>query len=141
MTVFFAICVLPLHCFYSRARLEIAKTLGHIVISPFGEVRFRHFFLADVITSMVKPLQDIGYITCFFNSSDWEDGTYPDYDNCSYLWSYAHTISFFPYWFRFMQCFNKYQETKLKAHLVNAGKYGSCLLIQLSAIWQQASLT
>jgi len=86
---------------------------------------------------MVTPLKDTGLVICFFATKDWEEGKLPDQGECGFLFNYTHIIAFFPYWFRFMQCFNKYNETKLKAHLINAGKYGSCLLIQLSAFWSQ----
>jgi hypothetical protein len=132
---FALICFLPVHCFYARARWALAQTLGNILISPFGLVRFRHFFLADVITSMVTPLQDVGLIICFFEKDNWK---LPTDDACKFTYNYAHIISFFPYWFRFMQCFNKYHETKLKVHLINAGKYFSCILIQVSAFWQSS---
>jgi hypothetical protein len=52
---FIVICCQPFHCFYMRARKQVLKTLWQIVISPFGIVRFRHFFLADVVTSMIGP--------------------------------------------------------------------------------------
>mmetsp|Transcript_1170 Transcript_1170/g.802 ORF Transcript_1170/g.802 Transcript_1170/m.802 type:complete len:84 (+) Transcript_1170:2124-2375(+) len=54
--LFLLICFNPFHCFYRQARVQLVKTMGHIVISPFGKVRFRHFFFADVLTSMVTPL-------------------------------------------------------------------------------------
>lgn len=78
LVVFCCICFLPLHCFYEKARWSLGKTLFNIVISPFGLVRFRHFFLADVITSMVTPLKDTGMVICFFATKDWEEGKLPD---------------------------------------------------------------
>lgn len=56
LVLFFALCLMPVHCFYFRGRVQLAKTLWNILIAPFGKVRFRHFFLADVITSMKGPL-------------------------------------------------------------------------------------
>lgn len=56
MVGFLALCLMPVHCFYLKGRVQLAKTLWHIIISPFGKVRFRHFFLADVITSMTGPI-------------------------------------------------------------------------------------
>lgn len=32
------------------------------MIAPFGYVRFKDFFLGDILTSMVKPLIDIYFI-------------------------------------------------------------------------------
>jgi hypothetical protein len=66
LVTFMLICFCPLHCFYLRTRKQIGKTLWHILISPFGLVRFRHFFLADVLTSMITPLQMLGVIYCFY---------------------------------------------------------------------------
>jgi len=36
--------------------------IGNIMLSPFGSVKFGDFFLADIITSAVLPLQDMGYV-------------------------------------------------------------------------------
>ena len=67
MIVFFAMCLAPFHFFYLRGRIQLAKTLWNIVISPFGKVRFRHFFLADIITSMVSPIQHCFNIICYYD--------------------------------------------------------------------------
>ena len=66
LVFFVAICIMPIHCFYFRGRVQIAKTLYNIIIAPFGKVRFRHFFLADVITSMTGPLQHLMIIACYY---------------------------------------------------------------------------
>lgn len=55
------ICLQPFNkCFHRNARYELLYTLWQIFKAPFGYVRFRDFFLADVITSMHTPLVDIG---------------------------------------------------------------------------------
>lgn len=63
---FVLICIQPFKIFYRRGRLSLLITLWNILISPFGQVKFRHFFLADILTSMTQPLRDLGYIGCFF---------------------------------------------------------------------------
>lgn len=72
--LFALICFCPLHCFYMRTRKHIWITMWHIIISPFGLVRFRHFFLADVLTSIVTPLQMLGVIECWYfgPGPDWK---------------------------------------------------------------------
>lgn len=35
-----------------------------------------------------------------------------------------------------MQCFNKYYETRVNAHLINAGKYMSSILIQFTNVFK-----
>lgn len=78
---FILICFAPFHCLYLRARKELLVVLYHIVISPFGLVRFKHFFLADIITSFVVPLKDVGYIVCFFFNGLWLQSDTPSPNN------------------------------------------------------------
>ncbi len=44
-------------------------------------------------------------------------------------------IAFLPFWFRLMQCFRRYYETKLVANLKNAGKYFTSMCVQGGAIF------
>ena len=67
LVIFTFLCIQPFHFFYRGGRIALAQTLWNILISPFGLVRFRHFFIADIITSFVQPLRDIGYVGCFFS--------------------------------------------------------------------------
>ena len=67
------VCFMPFHCFYLTARKQLARTLGNVFITPFGKVRFRHFFLADVISSMTAPLQHVFYITCYYKRKHYVD--------------------------------------------------------------------
>ena len=66
LLLFIFMCFQPFHLLFRRDRLSLAKTLGHIIISPFGLVRFRHFFLADVLTSIITPLQFNMIFYCYF---------------------------------------------------------------------------
>jgi hypothetical protein len=59
---FLIMCCNPFDCFYKTARKELAWTILQILIAPFGTVRFRDFFFADVLTSMTTPLKDMGFI-------------------------------------------------------------------------------
>jgi EXS family len=119
-----------------KARKEVIIVLYHIVISPFGLVRFKHFFLADVITSFVNPLKDIGLMAFFFINGNWLDSKFFTINDNYGLKLYTVIVPLLPFWFRFAQCIVRFRETNLKAHLVNAGKYFSCLLIQLSALFR-----
>jgi xenotropic and polytropic retrovirus receptor 1 len=58
--------LLPFHRFYLRARIALYKALFQIVIAPFGKVKFRHFFLADILCSLTLPLRDIGISLTYF---------------------------------------------------------------------------
>jgi hypothetical protein len=56
-----------------RSRAELLKTLWHIVIAPFGPVKFKDFFLADILTSMVPTLRDAILTVFLFASGQWYD--------------------------------------------------------------------
>mmetsp|Transcript_44354 Transcript_44354/g.43034 ORF Transcript_44354/g.43034 Transcript_44354/m.43034 type:complete len:151 (-) Transcript_44354:346-798(-) len=65
------ICFIPIHVFYLKGRKALGLTLLNILVTPLMEVRFRHFFLADVITSFGTPLKDLTYMTCYFFFPYW----------------------------------------------------------------------
>jgi hypothetical protein len=77
LLIFICLCFAPLHCFYMRARLDLVKVLWNIIISPFGIVRFKHFFIADILTSFVIPLKDLGFMSCFFFGTKWLSSILP----------------------------------------------------------------
>jgi hypothetical protein len=84
------------------------------VISPFGTVRFRDFFFADVITSMGQSLKDIGAIMVFFGCNVNGKDDDKDSECMTKSWIAANfkpnfliVCSFIPFWFRFWQCINK----------------------------------
>lgn len=137
LALFTLICFCPLHCFYLRTRKQIGKTLWHILISPFGLVRFRHFFLADVLTSMITPLQMLGVIYCFYLGPD-QDWKVPQKvkisTQCPGGNVYYIAMGFIPYWFRFLQCLNKRYYTGSYLHLLNAGKYFSDMLVPFAGL-------
>ena len=62
-------CVQPcFKCGYRTARYQLLITLIEIFKSPFGRVRFRDFFFADVLTSVGHTMQDFG-IAIFYITS------------------------------------------------------------------------
>ncbi|CDW91778.1 xenotropic and polytropic retrovirus receptor 1 [Stylonychia lemnae] len=128
--LFVLICFFPFHCFYLKARKNLLFVLINILISPFGIVRFKHFFMADIITSFINPLKDMGNVGCYFVRGLWEDSEETNNQNCPHLENYKITIAFIPFWFRLMQCFRRYHDTKVRAHLINGGKYFSSILVQ-----------
>ena len=124
---FFTIIFLPFDLFYWPLRKAIVQVLGHIIISPFGRVEFRHFFVADVITSLAKPLGDFYKSCCYVLTSSWKDNHMPA---CSHDALLLAIITGVPYVFRFFQCLNRYYYTREKfPHLYNAGKYLSGMFV------------
>jgi len=71
IAIFVIMCFLPIHINYLKSRIELGRTLLHIIASPFGKVKFKHFFLADILTSMTYTLKDMGSIVCFFVTGAW----------------------------------------------------------------------
>eukprot|EP00347_Sterkiella_histriomuscorum_P002512 403367865 len=136
LVIFILLCFQPFHFFYQRARLDLLIVLVHIFISPFGIVRFKHFFLADILTSFVNPFKDLGYMGCFYFNGLWKNSDLPGADLCPNVENYTLIIAFLPYWFRLAQCMRRYHDTKLKAHLINGGKYFSSILIQLANVFK-----
>jgi EXS family len=56
----------PLDMMQRPFRYELVYSFFHNLIAPFGLVRFKEFFLGDILTSMVRPLIDVYFIGCFF---------------------------------------------------------------------------
>jgi hypothetical protein len=54
---------------------------------------------------------------------------HPDIDSSLWLGVFLIFCGFCPYWFRCGQCLNKWYYSGVKAHLVNAGKYFSKLVV------------
>jgi hypothetical protein len=104
--------------------------MGQTLIAPFGRVRFRDAFFADVLTSLIKPLVDLEYIICLYSTGSWlaspdsATGVSTSLATCSSL---AHYITPFvcalPLWLRFQQCMRRYVDTRKRSpHLLNALK-------------------
>lgn len=69
--VFALLCFMPLHSFYLHSRKELGRTLLNIIAAPFGLVKFKHFFLTDILTSMSYTFRDLGSLVCFFATGTW----------------------------------------------------------------------
>jgi hypothetical protein len=93
--------LIPWHCFYKTARLEFFKIIWEVLISPFSVVRFKHFIVADLMTSFVNPFKDLGYSSCFFLHGLWFDSSMPTFNTCKGLEDYTYIVMFVPFWFRF----------------------------------------
>mmetsp|Transcript_18043 Transcript_18043/g.20204 ORF Transcript_18043/g.20204 Transcript_18043/m.20204 type:complete len:82 (+) Transcript_18043:1159-1404(+) len=58
LCTFFAVFLNPLPIFQSIIRFPTIVATFHCLYSPISEVRFLEFFVADVMTSLVKPFID-----------------------------------------------------------------------------------
>lgn len=108
-------CFQPLFkCGYRTARYQLAYTIWQIMISPFGLVRFRDFFFADVITSVPSSLTDISVALYFYLSAHFWRHERIDM-TALFIVVCSQVASFIPFWFRFWQCINKYYYASLTA--------------------------
>jgi hypothetical protein len=88
-------------------------------------VRFRDFFLADVITSIGHPLVDIGITISYFTAGHWEERDKDVNKKTGFLNVWIIAFAYLPYWWRFWQCINKWKNQGNKMQLVNSCKYAS----------------
>ena len=77
LVIIVAMCLIPFHAFYLSARVEMLKVLIEVCLSPFTVVTFKHFIVADILTSFVNPLKDLGASGCYFINGLWKDSTAP----------------------------------------------------------------
>ncbi len=104
--VFFLIFFLPIRFFQGNFRLQLGKAILHILVAPFGAVKFRHFFIADVFTSAKIMFFDTASMVCFYESGDYRSSA--GGINCDWEVLYGYTFSVLPYWWRFWQCIHRY---------------------------------
>ena len=125
----------PLDVMERAFRYELLYSLFHNLIAPFGLVRFKEFFLGDILTSMVRPLIDVYFIGCFYSSDEWKDPSVQG--KCKPSNSMILIVSLIPFHIRFWQCINRYYYTEMWfPHLVNAGKYLSTIVLLFVAYYR-----
>jgi hypothetical protein len=100
-----------------------------------GSLRFKDFFLADILCSFVRPSIDLGYAGCWLGTGVWltenNESTVAKYALCQQVTTkYLSPIfSYLPYWIRFLQCLRKYKETRqVLPHIANAAKYFTSMI-------------
>ena len=117
------------------------STLKFTVMSPFHRVRFRDAFIGDVLTSMVRPMQDILFALSYYVTVIWGSvtGKYGLSESGRILeGSFTlHNVllpsaALLPLWWRFLQTLRQaYDEDKRWPHLGNAFKYLTATLVIL----------
>ncbi len=122
--------------FYRSTRWYLAKLLFRTVTSPFAKVQFKEAFFADQLTSMVRFVTDLAYTTCYYTTAafllDDNSGAQHCIDQITYS---AWAVSCAPHYFRLMQCFKRYYDTReAMPHLANAGKYSVAIFISIMSL-------
>jgi len=123
----------PFRALHRRSRFLLFKTIFNVIISPFGDTHFLALYVGDILCSLVKTLFDFEYTICYYTTGDWLEN---DGRKCQEVNKVAlPVISALPYLWRLLQCLRRYQLTKQKANLGNAGKYGvACSVVIVGGI-------
>jgi len=115
-----------------QSRKTLWDSLWHIIISPFGRVRFRDTFIADVMTSLVKVFCDLYMATCLAIMDQYlvEAGE----GSCHFSKTIALPIVIcIPYYWRFMQSVHLFYNDRNERthHFLNSVKYTLTMLVAL----------
>jgi len=123
--------------FNGNARMWLLKKIFHCIIAPFATVRFADFWLADQLTSMSEFLFEVQFVFCILPS----DFVSPLKTFCDQSQNLGvPVLNAWPLICRTLQCFRRYRDDpgKDKAHLWNAGKYGSSIFVMLWSFTQKS---
>lgn len=112
---------------YRSVRTALAKALFNVFTTPFGEIKFRHYFLAEIISSMAWSFTDLVYtvfliINRFQEKDDIAQDSKKKYKALGLA---VDIVSFLPFWFRLSQNIVKYYKGRQTVTLFNVGKYMS----------------
>ena len=124
------IAALPFDVLFWPTRAYLWRTLRNIAMTPFVRVEFQHFFVGDILTSLVCSLQDAAYAFCIFGSSDFYREQPSLCASSDVLRHVGYALAFLPFYFRFAQSLRRYRDDPVRARLqwVNAVKCLSAML-------------
>eukprot|EP01023_Acetabularia_acetabulum_P051013 TRINITY_DN5588_c1_g1_i1.p1 TRINITY_DN5588_c1_g1~~TRINITY_DN5588_c1_g1_i1.p1 ORF type:complete len:418 (-),score=29.83 TRINITY_DN5588_c1_g1_i1:162-1415(-) len=121
--------LLPINYMYRDVRLFFSVTLLRIIL-PFQPVNFADFLLADVLTSLSKPIADVGQNICYMihrNALLQPNLDGSDEARCGSQREYITIILLYPFFARLIQCIWDYFVLSKKAQLLNALKYSTMI--------------
>lgn len=134
------------------SRRMIWRVLWVTVAAPFYPITFRDGFVGDVLTSSVRPMQDVCYalvsiiygILSFLTPSSLESGRH-DYSSPKYPWGerswVLHTIllplcAIAPLWFRLLQTLRQATDSKQRwPYLGNSLKYFLAAQVAITGVY------
>jgi hypothetical protein len=127
--------------FPPKRRMRFWNTISFIFMAPFQRSRFRDLYLGDVLTSLVRPFQDIlfalsYYVTVIWGTITGQHGLHKSGEMLQQSWLLMNVIlpacALLPLWFKFLQTLREcYDSGKRWPHLGNAFKYLSASLVVL----------
>ena len=129
-----AMCLLTFGSLLAQNGRTLLASIACVLAAPFHPVDFASVLIGDVLTSMVKPLQDVVYALCYISTSEFLL-PYSDQGYCHSSWRFYHQILVpllcaIPLWCRFMQCLRVAHDSGRRwPALPNALKYSISLLV------------
>eukprot|EP00744_Colponema_vietnamica_P011589 GILI01016299.1.p1 GENE.GILI01016299.1~~GILI01016299.1.p1 ORF type:complete len:844 (-),score=130.69 GILI01016299.1:173-2497(-) len=137
ISIIFLSLVFPWRHVMYWSRNAFAKRLWNCIRLPFVYVSFADFIVADWGTSLPQTLNDLTYTLCFFTALPSDDYGGGDSEKCYDVASrYGNIVALIPYYWRMCQCFLMYRRTENRVHVINFGKYVSCVLYMFFSIVQ-----
>jgi len=118
----------PLNVFYRASRYWLVRVLMRILVAPFVKVEFRDFMTGDQLCSLVYLLLTVQYLFCVYLPESFS--VFLCNQKAGGLTIILSTL---PSWFRMLQSLRRYWDLRSRAHLVNAGKYFSAIMVSLFA--------
>jgi hypothetical protein len=117
------------------------STMKYTFMAPFHRVRFRDAFIGDLITSLVRPLQDVlfalsYYVTVIYGTISGKFNLTASATILEQSWLLHNvvlpSVALLPLWWRFLQTLRQcYDDNKRWPHLGNAVKYLTAALVVL----------
>lgn len=62
----------PSKFIYKRVRYSTIRAFYNVVIAPFGNVKFKAYILAEILTDCIIPLEDVGKVFTHIVLRDWD---------------------------------------------------------------------
>eukprot|EP00475_Leptophrys_vorax_P036158 TRINITY_DN6058_c0_g1_i2.p1 TRINITY_DN6058_c0_g1~~TRINITY_DN6058_c0_g1_i2.p1 ORF type:complete len:862 (+),score=230.97 TRINITY_DN6058_c0_g1_i2:308-2587(+) len=128
-----ACSALPVDILFYQSRKYFWSCLLEIIKTPFVDVVFEHFFIADQLTSCGVVLLDLQYALVYYCT-----GNFITFENTKFSSTRAYTrisllVALVPYWLRFAQCIRRAirSPAQRSTHLWNTLKYGLAIVATL----------
>ena len=94
----------------------LLRSARRLLLSPFVSTYLWDAFVADAVTSLVKPLVDFAYSLCFIGSGEWLYASHGVCLSSPLIGTYVTPIlCALPLWIRFMQNLRVYHDTHRRA--------------------------
>ena len=118
----------------STRRLFSRLFIRILCFSCLGEVSFAENVLADVLTSLGRPLKDVAYTGCYFRHwhTDQDREVRRICKNSAWTGCTVQILLLLPLFFRIAQCYRRMRDTPEKVrHSLNCGKYVFAVVVSL----------